>query len=161
MENIQYREITHDDLETYKALILPMIFNELSDEEKLEESYICIGAWTDDKPVGAIITLMNEDGGLSLLSIWTDQKYRRQGVASGLLQKMTYVAFRLYDWQDMQYGDDVDLTTMYSLSERHKAPFEAWLRKNNFTDFLITKQAEGDKPAICAAIAEIHYYRNR
>ena len=159
MMKVDYKEITKGDLDTYKDLILPMIYEELSHEEKPEENYICLAACVDDIPAGAIVTLMNNDGSLTLLSIWTDQRYRRQGIASGLLQKMTYVAYRLYDWEMSQYGDDVQLRAMYRLSERYKKPLEAWLMKNDFTDFAITQEGDEENPSTCVAMAEIHFFR--
>ncbi len=159
MGAIEYKQVTKDDLEKYRLLILPAIYDEIKDAESPDTDYISIAAWDGDTPAGVIITDLEDSGDLNLLSIWTGQEYRRQGVASALLHKMTYVALNLYDWDNMQYGDDVILKTMYSLSDKYREPFEAWLRKNDFTDFLIIRDEEADKPEICGATAEIHCFR--
>ena len=159
MGAIEFVQVTAGDLEKYRMLILPAIYDELSASESMETEYICIAAQDGDEPVGVIVTDMEDNGDLNLLSIWTDQRCRRQGVATALLKKMTYVAFRLYDWDDTQYGDDIIIKAMYSLSDNFREPFEAWLKKNDFTDFAIMDEGEGDKPAICGATAEVHFYR--
>ena len=159
MDQVEYRQITKKEIESYRDLILPDIYEELEHSESPESDYIALAAWIDDKPVSAIVVDPEDNGDLVMLSIWTDQEYRRRGIASGLLQKMTYVAYRLYDWEDMQYGDDIILKTMYCLADLFRAPFEAWLEKNSFTDFTVMSRADDDRPDICGASAEIHYYR--
>ena len=159
MGAIEFVQVTAGDLEKYRMLILPAIYDELSASESIETEYICIAAQDGDEPVGVIITDMEDSGDLNLLSIWTDPGCRRQGVASALLKKMTYVALKLFDWEEMQYGEDILIKAMYSLSDNYREPFESWLRKNDFTDFAILDEADGDKPAICGATAEVHFYR--
>ena len=155
----EYREITKGDLETYRPLILPDIYEELKEQDNINTEYICIASWLGGVPVGALIADLEGDGNLNLLSVWTDPSYRRMGIASALRDKMTEVAVRLYDWEEGQYGDDVLLKTIYSLREEYKKPFEEWLMKNDFTDFAIVREAENGKAAICAASAEIHFFR--
>ncbi len=159
MDQIEYRTITKEDLDIYKNLILPDIYDELRYSESMESDYLCLAACTELKPVSVIIVDLEDNGDLNMLSIWTDQEYRRQGIASALLQKMTYVAYKLYDWEDLQYGDDIILKTMYCLEGVFREPFEKWLEKNAFTDFTIMKQADDTRPDICGATAEIHFYR--
>ena len=155
----EYKEITKDDLELLQPLILPDIYDELTEQDDISTEYICLSAWFEDIPVGAIITDLEDSGDLSLLSIWTAPAYRRMGIASALRDKMTEVAVNLYDWDDGQFGDDVILKTMYSLRDEFRKPFEAWLQKNDFTEFCILKEADGEKPEICSATAEIHFMR--
>ena len=154
-----YKEITKDDLNTYRMLILPDIYEELCEQEEINTEYICIASWLEDTPVGVIIADFEGDGNLNLLSIWTEPVYRRMGIASALRDKMTEVAAQLYDWEEGQYGDDVLLKTIYSLRGEYKKPFEEWLMKNDFTDFAIVNEETDEKPAICAATAEIHFFR--
>ncbi len=156
---LEYREITKEDLDNYKTLMLPMIYEELSEQEDINSEYICIASWLNDEPAGAIITELEGNGDINLLSIWTAQKYRRMGIASALKDKMTEVAVNLYDWEEGQYGDDIILKTMYSLGDEYRKPFESWLEKNDFTDFCILKNAEGNNPEIKSATAEIHFMR--
>ena len=154
-----YKEIKKDELESYRGLILPMVYEELREQEEIDTEYICIASWLNGTPVGAVIADLEGSGDLNLLSIWTDQAYRRMGIASALRDKMTEVAAGLFDWEEGQYGDDVLLKTMYSLPDKYREPFEGWLRANDFTDFAILKDADGDKPEIRAASAEIHFFR--
>ena len=51
------------------------------------------------------------------------------------------------------------MKTMYSLSDNYREIFEAWLEKNDFTDFCILKDKEDDKPEIKSATVEIHFMR--
>ena len=156
---LEFRQITRENMESLSDLILPMIYEELDEQEHMEEEYIAIAAYREDKPVGAIVCDMEADGDLTLLSVWTEQSCRRQGVASALLQKMTEVALQLYDWEKGQFGDDIVLSAMYCLPDRYRKPLEEWLMKNDFTDFAILRPAEEDRPEICAASAEIHFMR--
>ncbi len=156
---ITYKEITKEELKNYKDLILPMVYEELSEQEDMETEYICLSTWMDEKPTAAIIAEPEGNGDINLLSIWTDQKYRNIGVASQLLDKMLEVALNLYDWEEGQYGDDIVLKTMYCLSDKYRRVFEAWLQKKDFTDFCILKNADDDTPEVCSATAEIHFYR--
>ncbi len=155
----EYREITKNDLNALKQMILPDIYEELMEQEEIDTEYICLSSWLSDTPVGVLIADTEDDGNLNLLSVWTDPIYRRMGIASALKDKMTEVALELYDWEPGQYGDDILLKTMYCLRDEYKEPFEEWLKKNDFTDFAILKDANGEKPQICAASAEIHFFR--
>ena len=40
-----------------------------------------------------------------------------------------------------------------------RKPFEEWLMKNDFTEFGIVREEEGDRPEICTAVADIHFFR--
>ncbi|MBQ8914209.1 MAG: GNAT family N-acetyltransferase [Lachnospiraceae bacterium] len=155
----EYKEITKEELETYRELILPMVYEELSEQDEINTEYICIASWLNGEPAGVIISELLGNGDMNLLSIWTAQKYRRMGIASALRDKMTEVAVNLYDWEEGQYGDDITLNTMYSLSDRYRKTFEAWLEKNDFTDFCIIKEASDGASDICSATAEIHFMR--
>lgn len=155
----EYREITKNELELYRMLILPDIYEELNEQDEINTEYICLSSWLGDTPVGALIADLEGDGNINLLSVWTAPSYRRMGIASALRDKMTEVAVELYDWEEGQYGDDVLLKTLYSLREEYKKPFEEWLMKNDFTDFAIIREADDGKPAVCAATAEIHFFR--
>jgi hypothetical protein len=159
MGEIKFKQITKKDLETYKSLILPMVYEELLTQEDIETQYIALGAWSGKKAVGAIVTDLEDSGDLTMLSIWTGQESRRQGIASMLLKKMLYVAYRLYNWQQYQYGDDIQLKTMYCLADEYREPFEEWLKKNDFTEFYIMRDSQLGQPDICSAMAEIHIYR--
>ncbi len=160
MNTITYKQITEANLPEYEALMLPMIYEELKQQTSIEENnYLALAAMDDDTPVGALVAELEDNGDLNLLSIWTDQDHRREGVASGLLHKMADIVRALYNWEDGQYGEDISLKTMYCLNRRYRDIFESWLEKNDFTDFLILRDGNEEHPDICGATAEIHIFR--
>ena len=159
MKTITYKQITEKDLSEYEAFMLPMIYEELLQQSCIEENYIALAAIDEDTSLGVVIAEPEDGGDINLLSIWTAMDRRREGIASGLLQKMTEVARALYKWDDGQYGDDITLKTMYCLDDRYRKIYEAWLEKNGFTDFMVMRDETEDRPDICGATAEIHFYR--
>ena len=161
MNTITYEQITEKDISKYKDLILPMVYEELLLQENIEENYLALAATDGDTALGALVAEWEEDGDITLLSIWTSKDHRREGVASGLIKKMTEVALALYDWEGGQYGDDITIKTMYCLEDQYREVFEAWLEKNDFTDFVILREGTSDRPEICGATAEVHFFRIR
>ena len=159
MNSVIYSQITEKNLEEYEPLILPMVVEELKQQRNFEENYLALAADDKDGAVGALVAELEDNGDISLLSVWTDEEHRREGIASGLLQKMTEVARALYDWEDSQYGDDILLKVMYCLEDEYREVFEEWLRKNDFTDFLVMRDKSQNRPEICGATAEIHFFR--
>ncbi len=160
MSEMMIKALEREDLEPCEMLILPMIVEELKQSKDWEEDgYINLVGYEDQTPLGVLIAEADPQGDLTLLSIWTDPECRRQGVATKLLQAMTQVALQLYQWEEHQYGDDVLLRVMYCLENKHLEVFEAWLRKNDFTDFYILDDDADDRPAIRSADAEIHFFR--
>ena len=161
MNTITYEQITEKDISKYKDLILPMVYEELLLQENIEENYLALAATDGDTALGALVAEWEEDGDITLLSIWTSKDHRRDGVASGLIKKMTEVALALYDWEGGQYGDDITIKTMYCLEDQYREVFEAWLEKNDFTDYIILREGTADRPEICGATAEVHFFRTR
>ncbi len=159
MKTITYKQIAKNELSGYESLMLPMIYEELSQQDSIEEGYIALAAEEENEPLGVLVAEPEDSGDINRLSIWTVKDRRREGIASGLLEKMTEVAGALYGWDDGQYGDDITLKTMYCLDVGYREIFEAWLEKNNFTDFMVMRDATKDRPDICGATAEIHFYR--
>lgn len=159
MMTITYKQITEKELSKYESLMLPMIYEELEQQASIEEEYIAIAAEEEDEPLGVLVAEFEDSGDINLLSIWTTQDRRREGIASGLFDKMAEIARALYEWDDGQYGDDINVKTMYCLDDRYREIFEAWLEKNHFTDFMVMRDATKDRPDICGATAEIHFYR--
>lgn len=155
----EYRQITKKELESFKPLILPDIYEELSDQEEIDTEYICIASRLNDTPAGAIVVDLEGSGDLNLLSVWTLPEYRHMGIASALLDKALQVAAALFDYEEGQYGDDITLKTMYCLGDEYKKPFEEWLMKNDFTDFGIYRSSGDGRPQICSAFADIHFFR--
>jgi hypothetical protein len=112
-----------------------------------------------DKPVGVIVADPEETGDINILSVWTDYDHRRQGVASGLFSKLMEVVLGLYQWDDMEYGDDITVRVMYCLENDTKRSFELWLEDLGFSEFNELRDAGDDRPAICGATAEVHLFR--
>ena len=119
----EYRQITKKELESFKLLILPDIYEELCDQEGIDTEYICIASWLNDMPVGAIIADPEGSGDINLLSVWTVPEYRHMGIASALLDKTLQVAAALFDYEEGQYGDDITLKTMYCMEDEYRKPF--------------------------------------
>ena len=159
MMTITYKQITEKELSKYESLMLPMIYEELEQQASIEEEYIAIAAEEEDEPLGVLVAEFEDSGDINLLSIWTTQDRRREGIASGLFDKMAEIARALYEWDDGQYGDDINVKTMYCLDDRYREIFEAWLEKNHFTDFMVMRDATKDRPDKCGATAEIQFYR--
>ena len=132
MMTITYKQITEKELSKYESLMLPMIYEELEQQASIEEEYIAIAAEEEDEPLGVLVAEFEDSGDINLLSIWTTQDRRREGIASGLFDKMAEIARALYEWDDGQYGDDINVKTMYCLDDRYREIFEAWLEKKSF-----------------------------
>ena len=160
MKSITYKQITETNLQEYESLMLPMIYEELKAQTNIEENnYLALAAVDGDTQLGALVAELEDNGDLNLLSIWTDQAYRREGVASALLQKMAEIVSALYNWDDGQYGEDITLKIMYCLDDKYRDVLENWLEKNDFTDFYILQDGNDERPDICGATAEIHIFR--
>ncbi len=158
-EEIIFKDIKNDDLSVYEDLMVPMVYEELSRAESIETEYLALSAWLDDKPACVIVADPEDSGDINILSVWTDQKYRRRGVASDLFDKLMELVSALYNWDELEYGDDIEIRTMYCLDDAFRKPYEGWLEAKGFSDFSVLREAEGDRPAICGAAAEMHLFR--
>ena len=156
---MEYKQVTKEDLDLYEDLMLPMVYEELSEQEDIETEYLGMAAWEEDAPVGVIITELSDEGDIQLLSVWTDINHRRMGVASDLYKNMLTVARQLYDFDEDQFGDDISVRAMYCLSGDELRALEGWLTDNDFSDLYILREGEDDRPAIRGALSDIHFYR--
>ncbi len=77
MNTITYEQITEKDISKYKDLILPMVYEELLLQENIEENYLALAATDGDTALGALVAVWEEDGDITLLSIWTSKDHRR------------------------------------------------------------------------------------
>lgn len=96
---------------------------------------------------------------LAVLSIFTLPEHRRQGIASELLDKALFIARRLFVFEEGEDEDYINLKAVYRLSDKFRLPFEAFLKKNNFTDFYLID--EHDDPQVWAGIGEIRFYKTK
>ena len=155
--------ITKEKLSDYKHLMLSYIYEELdSYEDDLDCEYICLAAMEPNEdgiiiPVSVLICLMEPFGDIAVLSIYTLPAYRRKGFASALLDKAVFVARRLFVFEEVENEEDVNLKAIYRLRPELQEPFEAFLKKNHFVDFVLLD--ENDDPQVWAAMAEYHFYR--
>lgn len=155
--------ITKETLKDYKHLMLSYIYEELeSYEDDLDCEYICLAAMLPNEdgiiiPVSALICLMEPFGDIAVLSVYTLPAYRRQGCASELMDKAVFVARQLFIFEEGEDEEDVTLKAIYRLRPELQEVFEAFLKKNHFTDFVLLDEA--DDPQVWAAMAEYHFYK--
>jgi len=155
--------ITKEKLTDYRHLMLSYIYDELDTyDDDLDCEYICLAATVPNEdgiiiPVSALICLMEPFGDIAVLSIYTLPAYRRKGYASELLDKAVFVARRLFIFEEGEDEEDVDLKAIYRLRPELQEVFEAFLKKNHFTDFILLD--EDDDPQVWAAMAEYHFYK--
>ena len=155
--------ITKDKLADYKHLMLSYIYDELDAyENDLDCEYICLAAAVPNEdgiviPVSALICLMEPFGDIAVLSVYTLSSYRRKGYASELLNKAVFIARRLFVFDEGEDEENVDVKAVYRLRPEFQEVFEAFLKKNHFTDFVLLD--EEDDPQVWAAIAEYRFYK--
>ena len=158
--------IEKEKLPQYQDVILPYIYDELDEcgGDLAENNYLCLAANVENEdgilfPVSALIMLLEANEDLAVLSIYTLPEYRRQGIASKLLDKALFIARRLFIFEEGEDEDIINLKAIYRLSDEFRIPFEEFLKKNNFTDFYLFD--EHDDPQVWAAIEEIRFYKTR
>ena len=157
--------ITKENLPRCRELILPYIYEELENYEgDPAAEYICLQYNETDEdgtiaPISALIMLMEPEGELAILSVYTLPEYRRQGYASELLAKAVFVARRLFQFDEGEDEEFIDLKAVYRLTDEYRRAFEAFLKVNGFTDFYLID--EEDAPQVWAAVAELRFYKTQ
>ncbi len=155
--------ITRENLPRCRELILPYIYEELDAfEGDPAAEYICLAYNAADEdgsvlPVSALVMLMEPEGELALLSVFTLPEYRRQGYASELLAKAVFVARQLFRFEEGEDEIFLDLKAVYRLSDEYQTALEGFLKVNGFTDFYLLD--EDDSPQVWAAVSELRFYR--
>ncbi len=147
-------------LKNYRPLILSAVYEELqSVRGSLDQDYICLAAVPDDgtEPVSVLIAQMEETGDLNLISLYTIPEYQRQGYAAYLLDQLCMVARRLFLWKEGETETSILIKTVYRLPEHAEAVYDAFLKKNHFTEFYLLDADEECK--VWAAVAEVGFYR--
>ena len=182
---MQIKLITKKNIEQYRQLIIPLIYDELledlPDDENDELFYLCLACHADpdemsaeenaeadsDAAVAAVVVEMEDFGDLNLLSIFTLPEYRRKGYATAILQKAVMMARELYQFDEGEEDDDIVLKTLFRLPKEMEEDFAAFLAANGFTDFLLLEDADdpetepgedGEVLNIWSAYGEIHFY---
>ena len=155
--------ITKEKLTDYRHLMLSYIYDELeSYDDDLDCEYICLAATAPNEdgiiiPVSVLICLMEPFGDVAVPSIYTLPSYRRKGYASALLDKAVFVARRLFIFEEDEDEEDINLKAIYRLRDKFREPFEEFLKKNHFVDFVLLD--EDDDPQVWAAMAEYRFYK--
>ena len=164
-ETMKIEAITKENLPRCRELILPYIYEELENYEgDPAAEYICLqynetGENGTAAPVSALIMLLEPEGELALLSVYTLPEYRRQGYASELLAKAVFVARKLFQFDEGANEEFIDLKAVYRLTDEYRTAFEAFLKINGFTDFYLID--EEDAPQVWAAVAELRFYKTQ
>ena len=155
--------ITKEKLKDYRHLMLSYIYEELETyDDDLDCEYICLAATAPNEdgiiiPVSVLICLMEPFGDVAVLSIYTLPAYRRKGYASELLDKAVFVARQLFIFDEGEDEENIDLKAVYRLRSELREPFEEFLKKNHFVDFVLLD--EDDDPQVWAAMAEYRFYK--
>ena len=162
-ETMKIEAITKENLPRCRELILPYIYEELENYGgDPAAEYICLQYNETDgdgtaAPVSALIMLMEPEGELAILSVYTLPEYRRQGYASELLAKAVFVARQLFRFEEGEDEIFLDLKAVYRLSDEYQTALEGFLKVNGFTDFYLLD--EDDSPQVWAAVSELRFYR--
>ncbi len=167
--------IMPDKLEDYEHLILPVVYEELTErqqnskeegEEGEEDICFCLAAFEEpddpqegsDKPVSALVAELEYIGDINILSLFTLPEYRRKGYAQALVKKAVETARALFQWEDGEKEDEVILKTLYRLPPKMEEDYEGFLKAVGFTDFVLLDE---DKLKVWSAHASLRFYRNR
>ncbi len=159
---VTVREITRRNMEKYRELILPSVYEELSGVKTLCEEYFCLGLDNGSSPASALIADMEDNGDLNLLSVYTDLPMRRSGYGKRLFDSLCRLAASLYEWDRGQRGDIITIKTTYCLFDEFRIPFEEWLRSVGFDRFYVIDGEEYDSDTkVRAATAQLYIFSTR
>ena len=162
--------IKRDDIEKYRNLILPVVYDELKEafryETKKELEYLCL-VLKSPEPAAAIIAELEATGDINILSIYTLPEFRRKGYGTALVQTAVKVSRGLFQWDEGETEDDVILKTLFRLPHDMEEDFASFLAANGFTDFILLEDEDdeateagidGEKLNVWSAYAEIHFF---
>lgn len=160
MSKISYYQINKKTMPVYRDVILPVIYEELSVwQGELLEGYFCIGVKVGRTPVGALIAEHEDDtGDMTIISLYVLPDYRRQGIGSMLLKKMTEIAYALFQPLPEEYGIDIWIKTVYCLPQEMQVVWESFLKKNDFTDYYQLEPETDQHKEIWGAAAKLHFF---
>ena len=151
--------IGKDRLRFFRDLILPSVYEELKRfPGDPETEYICLAASPEDseEPASALIAQMEDDGDLNVLSLFTLPEHRRKGLASFLIDRLLNAALGLFQWEPEETETGIFLKTLYRLPPGAEAAYDAFLKKNGFTDFYILD--EDRQYRTWCAVAEVVFF---
>ena len=152
--------IGKDRLPFFRDLILPSVYEELKRfPGDPETEYICLAASPEDQegPASALVAQMEEEGDLNILSIFTLPEHRRRGLASFLVSRLLNAALGLFQWGPGETEAGIYLKTLYRLPPGAEAAYDAFLKKNGFTDFYFLE--EDPQYRTWCAVAEVRFFK--
>ena len=153
---MEIRPIYKKDLNNYKHMMIPYIYDEYKgNEDKTELGFWgfacvlsededgCSQALKEGKDIAAASVLVIQpegNGDLNIVSLYTLPKLRRRGYASRLLQKVPAVASALFNWDEEEKEDTILYKTLYRLPEDLRTAYESFLIANAFSDFVLVDE---------------------
>ncbi|MCR5777194.1 MAG: GNAT family N-acetyltransferase [Lachnospiraceae bacterium] len=163
---MEIKAVGIEEIEEYEHLILPVVYEELTDGDETndeERVYLCLAAINDDgEAVSFIVAELEDFGDINILSIFTDLKWRRQGYAKLLKEKVVEAARRLFVWEDDEVKEDVILKTLYRLPAGMERDYEAFLKGSGFTDFVLVVDGQQYQSLnVWSAFCEICFFKDR
>ncbi len=162
--------ILKEDPDPYKKLMLPYIYREFKGArgagetdteyfglaavlEQGDAGYKKIRVRNGGPRVASVIVIQPEaTGDLNIVSLYTRPECRRNGYASALVDKALFVARQLFTWEEDEVEDIIIYKTLYRLPADLMEVYEAFLKKNGFTDFVLLESAEEN--AVIQSMAE-------
>ena len=161
---MELKAIRIDEIEEYEHLILPVVYEELKEYDETEDEgkvYLCLAALNDEgEAVSFIVAELEDFGDINILSIFTIPKWRRQGYAKTLTQKVVAVARGLFVWDDNEVKEEVILKTLYRLPVSMEKDYEAFLKESGFTDFvLVVDGRQYQSLNVWSAFCEVNFYK--
>ncbi len=138
IENLEFVTFTRKDLDYFKELILPNVYEQLFLTEDFEEEAVyCIAATVDNIPVAVLVAQLFENEEVLIHSIVVGIEYRRMGIGREMIQNLMTIANEEFD-PYLGEGDNVVglfMHTEYALDTEMGKNYESFLRAVGFTDF--------------------------
>ena len=130
--DFQIVEFDETTLVDFQNVILPNVLMDLlAVEDFEEEGLIALGAMAGEEALGAVIARPLNDIEVQVVSLCVAPEYRRQGIATVLLDALTQAAFQLFDSieeTEVPVGIGID----YVMDAEMLEGFEAFLEKDGF-----------------------------
>lgn len=150
------------ELDKFKKLILPMVYEELEDNwvpaGPEGDIYLCLAAFDDDGTAAAALVIELEiTGDMNVLSIYTLPGYRRRGFGRELLKRAVITCRQLFIWEEGETEEQVVLKALYRLPKEADMVFETFLKSAGFTDFVLLDTVDG--LPVYSAFEEIRFFR--
>ncbi|MEG0179458.1 MAG: GNAT family N-acetyltransferase [Oscillospiraceae bacterium] len=144
---IDYIAITAKELAAYNELLLPQVYARLQQQGDISETdsgtLLALGARCEDIPVGALVAILQPNGDIELLSLFVLPRYWRQGIATGLVDRLLRIASGCYVGARDDTANCIMLKANYLLTEGQLAALHPFLENVGFTSFVDDGYAYG------------------